>query len=99
MTSAWKANGGSIGRGGSRSISGNSIATGGGMHRECSPNAGSGAITSMRNSHTAARSTTAQPSPRPLPTTMTAGRNATARNLEERPMRAPDQRLGKGGRP
>lgn len=32
--------------------------------------------------------------PRPMPTTGTAGRNATARNGEDRPMRAPDQRLG-----
>lgn len=34
------------------------------------------------------------PDTRPMPTTGTAGRNAEARNGENRPMRAPDQRLG-----
>lgn len=39
------------------------------------------------------------PRTRPMPTTTTAGRNATAKNGEERPMRAPDQRLDPAGKP
>lgn len=34
------------------------------------------------------------PSPKPMPTTGTAGRNTVARNGENRPMAAPDQKLG-----
>lgn len=89
--------GGSLGHGGSAPVRGNSIQRGGGHHERCNPEAGAGPMSGGLKSTSVAqgRASGAQPVPKPRPTTMTAGRNATAKNGEERPMRAPDQRLGK----